>query len=167
VSLPWFIALPALKIIREFPDFEADQATGKRGLTLRLGRERSAMVYDVLLLFAVLAFVPVWFILQSPTFWLVLIPAFFLLRSVGLTIAGGWKEPDLSGCCSSRSHSRQPFSGRFFSRADKGWAKGSGVSKSKALEPVAPQSVGRNTLNGARFPCSSPCWAWPPQASSP
>ena len=93
VSLPWFIALPALKIIREFPDFEADQATGKRGLTLRLGRERSAVVYDVLLLLAVLAFVPVWFILRSPAYWLVLIPAFFLLRSTWLTVGGHWKEP--------------------------------------------------------------------------
>jgi len=93
VSLPWFIALPALKIIREFPDFEADQATGKRGLTLRLGRDRSAMVYDVLLLLAVLAFVPTYLILHSPAFWLVLLPASFLVRSVSLTIAGRWKEP--------------------------------------------------------------------------
>jgi len=36
-SLPWIIALPALKVIREFPDFDADEATGKRGLTLRFG----------------------------------------------------------------------------------------------------------------------------------
>jgi len=96
VSLPWIIALPALKIIREFPDFEADQATGKRGLTLRLGRERSALVYDILLLCAVLAFIPVYFVLRSPTFWLALIPSFFLVRSVNLTIAGRWQEPRLA-----------------------------------------------------------------------
>ena len=55
VSLPWFIALPALKIIREFPDYDADRATGKRGLTLRFGRERMAVVYDALIVLAVLA----------------------------------------------------------------------------------------------------------------
>ena len=93
VSLPWFIALPALKIIREFPDYEADRATDKRGLTLRFGRERMATVYDVLLVLAVLAFVPVYFVLRSPTFWLVLVPAFFLLRSVYLTAGGRWQQP--------------------------------------------------------------------------
>jgi len=93
VSLPWFLALPALKIIREFPDYEADRATGKRGLTLRFGRERMASVYDVLISLAVTAFVPLYFTLRSPTFWVVLVPAFFLLRSATLTTHGGWREP--------------------------------------------------------------------------
>lgn len=93
VSLPWFIALPALKIIREFPDYDADRATGKRGLTLRFGRERMAVVYDVLIVLAVLAFVPTYFVLRSPAYWAVLLPAFFLLRSVRLTVAGGWRVP--------------------------------------------------------------------------
>jgi len=93
VSLPWFIALPALKIIREFPDYAADRATGKRGLTLRFGRERMASVYGVLIVLAVLSFVPTYFVLRSPTFWVALVPAYFLLRSVHLTAAGGWREP--------------------------------------------------------------------------
>jgi 1,4-dihydroxy-2-naphthoate octaprenyltransferase len=92
-SLPWFLALPALKIIREFPDFEADRATGKRGLTLRFGRERMATVYDVLISLAVTSFVPLYFVVRSPTFWVVLVPAYFLLRSVTLTTQGGWREP--------------------------------------------------------------------------
>jgi 1,4-dihydroxy-2-naphthoate octaprenyltransferase len=94
VSLPWFIALPALKIIREFPDYDADRATGKRGLTLRFGRERMAVVYDILILLAVIAFVPIYFVLRSPAYWAVLLPAYFLLRSVRLTMAGGWRVPD-------------------------------------------------------------------------
>jgi 1,4-dihydroxy-2-naphthoate octaprenyltransferase len=94
VSLPWFIALPALKIIREFPDYDADRATGKRGLTLRFGRERMAVVYDILILLAVLAFVPTYFVLRSSAYWVVLLPAYFLLRSVRLTMAGGWRVPD-------------------------------------------------------------------------
>jgi 1,4-dihydroxy-2-naphthoate octaprenyltransferase len=93
VSLPWFIALPALKIIREFPDYDADRATGKRGLTLRFGRARMAVVYDVLIVLSVLAFIPVYFILRSHTFWLVLIPVVFLLRSVHQTGGGRWQDP--------------------------------------------------------------------------
>jgi 1,4-dihydroxy-2-naphthoate octaprenyltransferase len=93
VSLPWFLALPALKIIREFPDYDADRATGKRGLTLRFGRERMATVYDVLISLAVTSFVPLYFTLRSPTFWVVLVPAAFLIRSVTLTTRGGWKDP--------------------------------------------------------------------------
>jgi 1,4-dihydroxy-2-naphthoate octaprenyltransferase len=93
VSMPWVIALPALKLIREFPDFEADRATGKRGLTLRFGRERMAVVYHILIVLSVLALVPIYSILDSPWFALTLLPAFFLLRSVGLTIAGRWRDP--------------------------------------------------------------------------
>jgi 1,4-dihydroxy-2-naphthoate octaprenyltransferase len=93
VSLPWIIALPALKIIREFPDYEADLATEKRGLTLRFGRERMAAVYQVLVVLAVVAFAPTYFILRSPGFWLVLAPVFFLLRSVYLTAGGRWRLP--------------------------------------------------------------------------
>jgi len=93
VSLPWFLALPALKIMREFPDYDADRATGKRGLTLRFGRERMAAAYGVLIVLAVLAFVPTYFVVRSPTFWVVLVPAYFLVRSVSLTVAGGWREP--------------------------------------------------------------------------
>lgn len=92
-SLPWFVALPALKVIREFPDFDADEATGKRGLTLRFGRARMAVVYDTLIVASVLAFVPVYFILRSPWFWLTLAPAFFLLKSVHHTRSGRWQLP--------------------------------------------------------------------------
>jgi 1,4-dihydroxy-2-naphthoate octaprenyltransferase len=92
-SLPWFVALPALKVIREFPDFEADEATGKRGLTLRFGRARMAVVYDALIVASVLSFVPVFFILRSPWFWFALGPAFFLLKSVYHTWGGRWRLP--------------------------------------------------------------------------
>jgi 1,4-dihydroxy-2-naphthoate octaprenyltransferase len=93
VSLPWFIALPALKIIREFPDYEADRVSGKRGLTLRFGRERMSTVYRILIATAVLAFLPTYFVLRSPAFWFVLLPAAFLLRSVWLLSSPRWREP--------------------------------------------------------------------------
>jgi 1,4-dihydroxy-2-naphthoate octaprenyltransferase len=93
VSLPWFLALPALKIAREFPDFEADRASGKRGLAIRFGRDRAARAYDALISLAVTSFIPIYFVLRFPTFWLVLVPAYYLLRSVTLTIQGGWRDP--------------------------------------------------------------------------
>ena len=93
VSLPWFLALPALKIIREFPDYDADRATGKRGLTLRFGRERMTVVYNVLISLAVASFVPAYLILRSPAFWIVLLPAAFLLRSASVMVTGGSKDP--------------------------------------------------------------------------
>lgn len=93
VSLPWFLALPALKILREFPDYDVDRAAGKRGLTLRTGREWGAIVYDILISLAITAFVPIYFVLRSPSFWVVLVPAFLLLRSVTLVTHGGWRIP--------------------------------------------------------------------------
>ena len=49
-ATPWFLALPlALAVLPSitlagFPDFEADSATGKRTLVVRLGRHRAAML---------------------------------------------------------------------------------------------------------------------------
>jgi 1,4-dihydroxy-2-naphthoate octaprenyltransferase len=92
VALPWFVALPALKIIREFPDYDADRATGKMGLTVRFGRERMAVLYSGMIIVAVLAFIPIYFVLGHPSFWLALLPSFFLLRSVTGTISGRWRD---------------------------------------------------------------------------
>jgi hypothetical protein len=41
----------------------------------------------------VTSFVPLYFLLRSPTFWVVLLPAFFLVRSVTLIVGGGWRDP--------------------------------------------------------------------------
>lgn len=96
VSLPWFLALPALKIIREFPDYDADRATGKRGLTLRFGRPRMAVVYDVLISLAIFAFAPLYAVIHASTFWVVLFPIFFLARSVLASRQGAWRVPSLA-----------------------------------------------------------------------
>jgi hypothetical protein len=52
-----------------------------------------AVVYDVLISLAVASFVPLYFVLQAPTFWVVLVPAVLLLRSSTLLIRGGWRDP--------------------------------------------------------------------------
>lgn len=96
VSVPWFLALPALKIIREFPDYDADRATAKRGLVVRFGRARMAVVYDVLISLAIFSFFPLYDVVNAPTFWIVLVPIFFLARSVMASRHGAWRVPALA-----------------------------------------------------------------------
>jgi 1,4-dihydroxy-2-naphthoate octaprenyltransferase len=93
-SLSWFVALPALKIIREFPDYEADATTEKRGLTIIFGRERMASVYGVMILAAIALFVPVLLVLDSLLAVLVLIPAALLGRSALITLSGEWRNQE-------------------------------------------------------------------------
>jgi 1,4-dihydroxy-2-naphthoate polyprenyltransferase len=92
VSLPWFVALPALKILRQFPDHDADAATGKRGLTIIFGRERMALVYAVLIAAAILLFIPIAGVLRSPLLLLALAPAALLARSMLLMASGAWTD---------------------------------------------------------------------------
>lgn len=92
-SLSWFVALPALKIIREFPDHDADRATAKRGLTIIFGRERMARVYGVMIVVAIALFVPVFLMLDSLLAIIVLVPAALLGRSALITLSGQWRDP--------------------------------------------------------------------------
>lgn len=92
VSLPWFVALPALKLLREFPDFDADESTGKRGLAVVLGRERAATLYGAMVLVALLLFVPGAVLTRSWTYLLAVVPAWLLGRSAGIMLSGAWRE---------------------------------------------------------------------------
>lgn len=92
-SLSWFVALPALKIIREFPDYEADRNTGKRGLTMIFGRERMARIYGVMIVVAIALFIPVFLMLDSLLAAIVLVPAALLGRSAVITLSGQWRDP--------------------------------------------------------------------------
>jgi 1,4-dihydroxy-2-naphthoate octaprenyltransferase len=92
VSLPWFIALPALKIVRQFPDFEADAATDKRGLTIRFGRERMAVVYGVLIALAIASFGVIAWILPTPLLVLTALPILLLGRSMLIMLRGEWRD---------------------------------------------------------------------------
>lgn len=93
VAVPWFVALPALKILRQFPDHDADAATGKLGLTVRFGRDRMATVYVVLIALAVLGFIPIYHVLRSPFFWFSVIPMALLARSGWVIVMGRWRDP--------------------------------------------------------------------------
>lgn len=92
-SLSWFVALPALKVIREFPDYDADRTTDKRGLTIIFGRERMARVFGIMIVAAIVLFIPVLLMLDSLLAILVLVPASVLGRSAIITLTGQWRDP--------------------------------------------------------------------------
>ncbi|MFN8582584.1 MAG: prenyltransferase [Gemmatimonadaceae bacterium] len=92
VSLPWFVALPALKVLREFPDFEADESTGKRGLTMVLGRDRAAALYGYLIVLALVLFVPGALMTRSWSYLLAIVPIWLLGRSAGIMLTGAWRD---------------------------------------------------------------------------
>lgn len=48
-SVPVGLLIAAVLYINEFPDYQADQAVGKRTLVVRLGRERAVPLYAVLM----------------------------------------------------------------------------------------------------------------------
>lgn len=91
-SLSWFVALPALKVIREFPDYEADRTTEKRGLTVIFGRTLMSKVYGVTILLAIALLAPVFLMLNSLYAVLLLIPAALLGRSAIITLTGQWRD---------------------------------------------------------------------------
>lgn len=94
VALPWTVAVPAMKIIREFPDYEADKSANKRTLVVRFGKDKMAPVYILLTLCSLILFIPVIFITQEIAVLLLLLPAFFLLRSVIPMIKGTWRDKE-------------------------------------------------------------------------
>jgi 1,4-dihydroxy-2-naphthoate octaprenyltransferase len=92
-SLSWFVALPALKVIREFPDYDADRTTEKRGLTVIFGRARMSRVYGVTILLAIALMAPVYLMLDSLLAALLLVPAALLGRSAVIALSGRWRDP--------------------------------------------------------------------------
>jgi 1,4-dihydroxy-2-naphthoate octaprenyltransferase len=92
-SLSWFVALPALKIIREFPDYDADRSTDKRGLTIIFGRERMATTFGIMVLVAIALFAPILLVLDSLLSVIILIPAALLARAALITLSGDWRDP--------------------------------------------------------------------------
>ncbi|MCK4476293.1 MAG: prenyltransferase [Methanophagales archaeon] len=96
VALPWIIHAPAMKIIREFPDYEADLSTNRRNLVVIFGKEKMAPIYILLTICALILFIPVIFIVKGAVvlLLLLLLPAFFLLKSLIPAIKGEWKSKE-------------------------------------------------------------------------
>ena len=94
IALPWTVDVPALKIIREFPDYEADLSTNRRNLVVILGKEKMAPVYILLTICSLILFIPLIFIIKGTAVLLLLLPTFFLFRSLISTIKGEWKNKE-------------------------------------------------------------------------
>jgi 1,4-dihydroxy-2-naphthoate octaprenyltransferase len=94
VALPWTLDVPALKIIREFPDYEADLSVNRRNLVVIFGRQKMAPVYILLTVCSLILFIPVIFIIREIAVLLLLLPTFFLLRSLIPMIKGEWKSKE-------------------------------------------------------------------------
>ena len=50
LGVPSGLLVAAILVVNEFPDVEADAATGKRHLVVRLGRRRAVALYELLLI---------------------------------------------------------------------------------------------------------------------
>jgi len=94
VALPWTVNVPALKTIREFPDYKADLAVNKRNLVVIFGKDKMAPVYILLTVCTLILFIPIIFIVKGVEVLLLLLPAFFLLRSLIPMIKGEWKNSE-------------------------------------------------------------------------
>jgi len=92
IALPRILTVPALKILREFPDYLADAASGKRTLVVIFGQRKMALVYIMLITIALVAFIPTFAITRSPFAIINLVPAFFFTLSVIPMIRGHWKN---------------------------------------------------------------------------
>ncbi len=91
VASTQFAAVPAIKLLRAFPDAEADAAAGKRTLAVIFGRERMSRVYIVLMAAAILLFIPTFLITRSPWAALNLGPALYLGWSLVPMLNGRWR----------------------------------------------------------------------------
>ena len=101
MALPRILTVPALKIIREFPDRAADEASGKRTLVVIFGQRHMAHIYTVLVGLALVAFIPVVAVTRSWFVILNILPAFFLFRSILPMARGYWhKRDELEQACS-------------------------------------------------------------------
>lgn len=92
VALPWAVCTPALKILREFPDYESDTAVGKHNLVVRFGREKMALIYILMIIAVLLLLIPVFLAVKSWWFVLIALPVILLLRSLIPMAKGLWRD---------------------------------------------------------------------------
>jgi 1,4-dihydroxy-2-naphthoate octaprenyltransferase len=91
VASTQFAAVPAIKLLRAFPDAEADAASGKRTLAVIFGKEPMSRVYIVLMGSAILLFIPTFLITRSPWALVNLLPALYLGQSLAPMLSGRWR----------------------------------------------------------------------------
>ena len=92
VALPRIFTVPALKLIRNFPDAKSDAASGKRTSVVIFGQERMRYVYIALVTGAILSFAFAAIVSKS---WFALLniwPAALFVQSLIPVLNGQWKE---------------------------------------------------------------------------
>jgi 1,4-dihydroxy-2-naphthoate octaprenyltransferase len=92
IALPRILTVPALKIIREFPDRDADKASGKRTLVVIFGQARMSRIYAVLVFLALLSFIPAVAVTRSLFAALNILPAAYLAMSLVPMAKGKWRN---------------------------------------------------------------------------
>jgi len=93
VASTQLFAVPAIKLLRAFPDYEADKRVGKRTLAVKFGREKMSRVYVALMVLAIVFFIPAFIISGSVFALLNLLPMYFIARSAWAVGAGRWRQP--------------------------------------------------------------------------
>lgn len=95
VSLPYVVGVLSQKLIREFPDVEADRAANRRNLVVIFGREKMVPVYVVLIIIMFLLYIPFFFLgLSNISLLLLLVPVFFFTKNLVAVIRGAWKDKE-------------------------------------------------------------------------
>jgi len=90
ICMPRILTVPALKLLRNFPDSKADAAAGKRTLVVIIGKARASRLYTALIIAAIISFIPAVIVTRSPFAALNLIPIYFLIRSLIPIMKGMW-----------------------------------------------------------------------------
>ncbi len=91
VASTQFAAVPAIKLLRTFPDAEADRRAGKRTLAVIFGKEKMSRVYIILMLSAVALFIPTFIITRSPFALLNIWPVVYIIQSLVPMLNGRWR----------------------------------------------------------------------------
>jgi 1,4-dihydroxy-2-naphthoate octaprenyltransferase len=100
ICLPRILSVPALKVLRNFPDSRADAQAGKRTLVVMIGQARASRLYIALTAAAILAFIPTFIVTRSPFALINLIPAAFLAQSMMPMLKGSWhNRKQLEAAC--------------------------------------------------------------------
>ncbi len=93
-------AVPAVKMLRTFPDAEADARAGKRTLAVIYGKEKMRYVYIALIIAALLLFIPTFIITRSPFALINILPMIYLAQSLTPMLNGSWRtRPGLERSC--------------------------------------------------------------------
>jgi 4-hydroxybenzoate polyprenyltransferase len=83
------------KLIREFPDVEADRAANRKNLLVIFGRERIAPVYSYLIILMFLLYIPFFFLgVKRISLLLLLLPMFFFAKNFVAMRRGDWKREE-------------------------------------------------------------------------